>query len=87
MYFVKKPPATVMVNRGASVSIECLGGGHPPPTVYWIKDGSQVTGNGTLMLSNVQDSNAGKYVCFVIGRTITLRAETNVVITTFVGCK
>ena len=47
--------------------------GHPTPVVWWIKDGEfldlssankfQIVGSGNLVISSVQKSDAGWYIC------------------------
>ena len=83
---------TKTVMLGGNVSIECIGGGNPPPKIVWSKVGR--TGgvlteahNGLLNLTNVQESDAGDYECVVIGKRNVVKATTNVIVSTSNGSK
>ena len=89
-YFKKRPPPSVTVMVGRNASIECIGGGNPPPTVFWTKMGQTGGGpkdahNGLLTLTNIQKSDEGTYECVVVGERNTVMATTNVKVSTNEG--
>ena len=67
-------PVTTTASIGDNVILGCSPpDGHPTPVVRWIKDGEfldlssakklQIVGSGDLVISSVQKSDAGWYIC------------------------
>jgi len=87
--FVKRPEDVTTKINGAA-KLQCSARGHPQPSIYWFKEGSQIlmfpnnsySGNiyispeGALEIQKIQKSDAGYYVCsaFSIAGSDTARA-------------
>ena len=67
-------PVTTSASIGDNVILFCAPpNGHPTPVVRWIKDGEfldlssankfKIVGSGKLVISSVQKSDAGWYIC------------------------
>ena len=53
---------SMAVSLGATVGLSVSVTGNPTPTITWIKDGATLSGSAsTLLLSNLQTTNAGTY--------------------------
>jgi len=79
-------PVTTSASIGDNVILGCSPpDGHPTPVVRWIKDGEfldlssankfQIVGSGNLVISSVQKSDAGWYICSA--RNLAGTRETN----------
>lgn len=79
-------PVTTSASIGDNVILGCSPpDGHPTPVVRWIKDGEfldlssankfQIVGTGNLVISSVQKSDAGWYICSA--RNLAGTRETN----------
>ena len=59
------------VQEGASVSIECVGEGTPPPSVHWEGPGDfgmvpgRTSGSAVLRIRTVTPAHSGTYKCIV----------------------
>ena len=54
------------VNEGENMTLYCMASGIPPPSVSWIKAGSDQRFNGTeLVFTNINRNEAGEYRCEV----------------------
>ena len=69
------PPQNVSLVTGFNLSLTCTVYGEPPPTVYWIRNGSYdissaVLGNGntSLFKRNVSIEDEGVYTCVTVNR-------------------
>ncbi|XP_049335709.1 hemicentin-1 isoform X1 [Astyanax mexicanus] len=65
-------PVEKKVVVSKSLTLECEAGGHPPPSLTWLKDGSPVNAGNNLQVMeqgrkiqilNAVPSDAGRYVC------------------------
>ena len=60
-------PEAMAVSRGAEVTLSCGSEGDPAPTVTWRRQGNLTSvpgqADGSLVVSNVQESDAGTYIC------------------------
>ncbi|XP_072887750.1 basement membrane-specific heparan sulfate proteoglycan core protein isoform X3 [Hemitrygon akajei] len=74
---ITPPEETVMVKRGATVTLTCVAAGVPTPIITWrlnwghIPVSSRVTmtsqnGQGTLIIRDVKESDQGAYTCEAI---------------------
>ncbi|XP_072101165.1 basement membrane-specific heparan sulfate proteoglycan core protein isoform X3 [Mobula birostris] len=74
---ITPPEETVMVKRGATVTLTCVAAGVPTPIITWrlnwghIPASSRVTmtsqnGQGTLIIRDVKESDQGAYTCEAI---------------------
>ncbi len=74
-YFASQPLAFPSVSLGAKVSNRVLGGGTPPLAYQWLLNGAPVAGQtrNTLLLTNLQSTDAGSYACVVtnLGGSVT----------------
>ena len=68
--FVAVPTATVIVQPGQTVRLECSASGDPEPTVSWshVSNASSsremtVTSNGSMLIENVKNEDEGIYFC------------------------
>ena len=79
-------PVTTSPSIGDNMILGCSPpDGHPTPVVRWIKDGEfldlssankfQIVGSGNLVISSVQKSDAGWYICSA--RNLAGTRETN----------
>ena len=79
-------PVTTSASIGDNVILGCSPpDGYPTPVVRWIKDGEfldlssankfQIVGSGNLVISSVQKSDAGWYICSA--RNLAGTRETN----------
>ena len=59
--------STVVPEYAAEVTLRCSADGDPPPSIRWTRQGNkterQARPDGSLVLSVVQSSDAGTYVC------------------------
>eukprot|EP00117_Sycon_ciliatum_P012980 scpid32389/ scgid13831/ Down syndrome cell adhesion molecule-like protein 1; Down syndrome cell adhesion molecule 2 len=59
--------STVVPEYAAEVALRCSADGDPPPSIRWTRQGNkterQARPDGSLVLSAVQSSDAGTYVC------------------------
>ncbi|KAM9312600.1 ADAMTS-like protein 3 [Gastrophryne carolinensis] len=72
---------TLMVRAGMNVTLDCPVRGLPNPKLIWLKkdhplpDNSVVLSNGSLLLTNVTDTNEGAYICAAsneLGKTVAM---------------
>ncbi|XP_062504646.1 roundabout homolog 1-like [Corticium candelabrum] len=68
--FVAVPTATVIVQPGQTVRLDCSASGDPEPTVSWsrVSNASSfremtVTSNGSMLIENVKNEDEGIYFC------------------------
>ena len=75
---INAQPADYSSVAGNSASFSVSAYGAPPFTYQWLFNGTNIAGatNSTLMLTNVQSSNAGVYNAVVSGLLIRLAAQT-----------
>ncbi|XP_060653021.1 LOW QUALITY PROTEIN: protein sax-3 [Drosophila nasuta] len=71
-----KRPTNTKVGLNGQVQLPCVATGNPPPSVFWTKEGvstlmfpntshgrQQISAEGTLQISDVQQDDEGFYVC------------------------
>uniref|UniRef100_A0A0S7GXV4 NEO1 n=1 Tax=Poeciliopsis prolifica TaxID=188132 RepID=A0A0S7GXV4_9TELE len=77
-------PASVAKLLGAGVLLPCLATGYPPPHVRWMfgdkaleeSDGRvEVTGGGSLQISNITEEDGGVYTCVAENSNATIEAQ------------
>ena len=67
--FTSKPPSKIASMLSSVVRLNCSATGDPQPIVCWGKQGGQLPVgrsqqiNGTLVITNLQQSDAGNYIC------------------------
>ena len=67
--FTSKPPSKIVSMLTFAVRLNCSATGDPQPIISWRKQGGQLPVgrsqqiNGTLVITNLQQSDAGNYIC------------------------
>ena len=67
--FTSKPPSKIVSIINCTVRLNCSAIGDPQPTISWRKQGGQLPFgrsrqiNGALVITNLQQSDAGNYIC------------------------
>ena len=67
--FTSKPPSKIVSMLSSTVRLNCSAIGDPQPIVSWRKQGGQLSVgrsqqiNGTLVITNIQQSDTGNYIC------------------------
>ena len=67
--FTSKPPSKIVSMLSSAVRLNCSATGDPQPIVSWRKQGGQLPVgrthqiNGALVITNLQQSDAGNYIC------------------------
>ncbi|XP_074627699.1 hemicentin-1-like isoform X2 [Acropora palmata] len=67
--FTSKPPSKIVSMLNSTVRLNCSATGDPQPIISWRKQGGQLPVgrsqqiNGTLVITNLQQSDAGSYIC------------------------
>ena len=67
--FTSKPPSKIVSMLSSTVRLNCSATGDPQPIISWRKQGGQLPVgrsqqiNGTLVITNLQQSYAGNYIC------------------------
>ncbi|XP_044166069.1 uncharacterized protein LOC114973285 isoform X2 [Acropora millepora] len=67
--FTSKPPSKIVSMLSSTVRLNCSATGDPQPIISWRKQGGQLPVgrsqqiNGTLVITNLQQSDAGNYIC------------------------
>ncbi|XP_015760055.1 PREDICTED: basement membrane proteoglycan-like [Acropora digitifera] len=67
--FTTKPPSKIVSMLSSTVRLNCSATGDPQPIISWRKQGGQLPVgrsqqiNGTLVITNLQQSDAGSYIC------------------------
>ncbi|XP_045930076.1 roundabout homolog 2 isoform X4 [Micropterus dolomieu] len=89
---IRQGPANQTVSRGAMAQLHCRVIGGPSAKISWEKDGERLQGNkprltlmenGTLQITDIQDTDSGMYTCMVSSATgesswsgmLTVRAD------------
>uniref|UniRef100_A0A3P9NI66 Neogenin 1b n=1 Tax=Poecilia reticulata TaxID=8081 RepID=A0A3P9NI66_POERE len=77
-------PASVARLLGAGVLLPCVATGYPPPHIRWMfgdkvleeSDGRvEVTGGGSLQISNITEEDGGVYTCVAENSNTTIEAQ------------
>ena len=67
--FTTKPPSKIASMLSSTVRLNCSATGDPQPIISWRKQGGQLPVgrsqqiNGALVITNLQQSDAGNYIC------------------------
>ncbi|XP_015757184.1 PREDICTED: peroxidasin homolog [Acropora digitifera] len=67
--FTSKPPSKIVSMLSSTVRLNCSATGDPQPIISWRKQGGQLPVgrsqqiNGALVITNLQQSDAGNYIC------------------------
>ncbi|XP_067017564.1 uncharacterized protein [Acropora muricata] len=67
--FTSKPPSKIASMLSSTVRLNCSATGEPQPIISWRKQGGQLPVgrsqqiNGALVITNLQQSDAGNYIC------------------------
>ena len=67
--FTSKPPSKIVSILNCTVRLNCSAIGDPQPAISWRKQGGQLPVgrsrqiNGALVITNLQQSDAGNYIC------------------------
>ncbi|XP_074627721.1 obscurin-like isoform X2 [Acropora palmata] len=67
--FTSKPPSKIVSMLNSTVRLNCSATGDPQPIISWRKQGGQLPVgrsqqiNGALVITNLQQSDAGSYIC------------------------
>ncbi|XP_044167069.1 peroxidasin homolog [Acropora millepora] len=67
--FTSKPPSKIASMLSSAVRLNCSATGDPQPIISWRKQGGQLPVgrsqqvNGALVITNLQQSDAGSYIC------------------------
>ena len=85
-------PSNVTVAPAANTTLECSVTGSPTPSISWYKDGLQLMpdsrrqqqSSGSLLISNVQNSDIGRYHCIATNTAGSIQSLTAVL---QVACK
>ena len=81
-WFTSKPPSKIVSILSFTVGLNCSATGDPQPTISWTKQGGQLPVgrsqqiNGALMITNLQESDVGNYICTVTGVSVFRDIET-----------
>ncbi|KAK2561556.1 Peroxidasin-like protein [Acropora cervicornis] len=67
--FTSKPPSKIVLLLNSTERLNCSATGDPQPIISWRKQGGQLSVgrsrqiNGALVITNLQQSDAGNYIC------------------------
>ena len=77
--FTSKPPSKIVSMLNSTVRLNCSAIGDPQPIISWRKQGGQLSVgrsqqiNGTLVITNLQQSDAGSYICTAASASVFIR--------------
>ena len=80
--FTSKPPSKIVSLVNFTVRLNCSATGDPQPTISWRKQGGQLPVersrqiNGALVITNLQQSDAGNYICTATSFSVFRDVET-----------
>ncbi|XP_044170355.1 uncharacterized protein LOC122947345 [Acropora millepora] len=80
--FTSKPPSKIVSILNCTVSLSCSAIGDPQPTISWRKQGGQLPVgrsqqiSGALVITNLQQSDAGNYICTATSISVFRDVET-----------
>ena len=80
--FTSKPPSKIVSLLNSTVRLNCSATGDPQPTISWRKQGGQLPVgrsrqiNGALVITNLQQSDAGNYICTATSFSVFRDVET-----------
>ena len=79
--FTLKPPSNIVGRIGTNTTLNCSATGDPPLVINWKRQGSGLPVgrseqiNGTLVISDVRENDAGNYICVATSAGV-FKAET-----------
>lgn len=64
---ITEQPCSAPVTAGGRVELVCKARGFPPPQYQWLRNGEELPHgcDSTLVISNAQAKDSGKYSCIV----------------------
>ena len=77
--FTSKPPSKIVSMLNSTVRLNCSATGDPQPIISWRKQGGQLPVgrsqqiNGALVITNLQQSDAGSYICTAASASVFIR--------------
>ncbi|XP_015764729.1 PREDICTED: roundabout homolog 1-like [Acropora digitifera] len=80
--FTSKPPSKIVSMLNCTVRLNCSAIGDPQPTISWRKQGGQLPVgrsrqiNGAFVITNLQQSDAGNYICTATSISVFRDVET-----------
>ena len=80
--FTSKPPSKIVSMLSSTVRLNCSDTGDPQPIINWRKPGGQLPVgrsrqiNGALVITNLQQSDAGNYICTATSISVFRDVET-----------
>ena len=80
--FTSKPPSKIVSIISFTLRLNCSATGDPQPIISWRKQGGQLPVgrsrqiNGTLVITNLQQSDAGNYICTATSISVFRDVET-----------
>ena len=80
--FTSKPPPKIVSTLSSTVRLNCSATGDPQPVISWRKQGGQLPVgrsrqiNGALVITNLQQSDAGNYICTATSISVFRDVET-----------
>ena len=83
--FTIKPPPKIKGRIKANLTLNCSATGDPQPVISWKRQGSQLPVgrsqqiNGALVITDVQEEDAGNYICVATSAAVFER-ETGVMV-------
>ena len=75
--FTSKPPSKIVSIISFTVRLNCSATGDPQPIISWRKQGGQLPVgrsqqiNGALVITNLQQSDAGNYICTATSASVS----------------
>ena len=80
--FTSKPPSKIVSMLNSTLRLNCSATGDPQPIISWRKQGGQLLVgrsqqiNGVLIITNLQQSDAGNYICTATSISVFRDVET-----------
>ena len=80
--FTSKPPSKIVSILNCTIRLNCSAIGETQPTISWRKQGGQLPAgrsqqiNGALVITNLQQIDAGNYICTATSISVLRDVET-----------